>query len=202
MTSALASTDPADVLRRYLAQARDALLWKLDGLGERDLRRPLTPTGTSLLGIVKHCANVELGYFGPTFDRLWPHGDNASFVPLEAYDDDPQADWWVPAEVPAADVLAFYRQVADFADATLREVALDTPGTVAWWPVERATVSLHRIAVHVIEDVSRHAGQADILRESIDGAVGMVDGNTNVPDDYDWPAYRARLKMIADSFPV
>jgi hypothetical protein len=52
-------------LHRYLQSGREVLLWKLDGLGEYDIRRPLTPTGTNLLGIVKHVASVELEYFGP-----------------------------------------------------------------------------------------------------------------------------------------
>ena len=58
----------ADLLR-YLQDARDALPWKLDGLSEYDIRRPLVPTGTNLLGLVKHQAMVEMGYFGDTFGR-------------------------------------------------------------------------------------------------------------------------------------
>jgi hypothetical protein len=49
--------------------AREALVWKLDGLSEYDARRPMVPTGTNLLGLVKHVASVEAGYFGETFDR-------------------------------------------------------------------------------------------------------------------------------------
>ena len=44
-------------------------MWKLEGLSEYDSRRPMTPTGTNLLGLVKHVASVELGYFGETFGR-------------------------------------------------------------------------------------------------------------------------------------
>ena len=58
-------------LRRYLQDGRDAMLWKLDGLSEYDIRRPLVPTGTNLLGLVKHLAGFELGYFGDTFGRPW-----------------------------------------------------------------------------------------------------------------------------------
>jgi hypothetical protein len=61
--------NPKADLLRYLQDGRDALLWKLDGLSEYDIRRPLTPTGTNLLGLVKHIASVELGYFGDTFGR-------------------------------------------------------------------------------------------------------------------------------------
>ena len=56
-------------LHEYLQTGRDALLWKLDGLSEYDVRRPVVPTGTNLLGLVKHVASVEAGYFGATFGR-------------------------------------------------------------------------------------------------------------------------------------
>ncbi|GAA1541550.1 DinB family protein [Nocardioides humi] len=192
---------PADVLRRYLVRAREALLWKLDGLGERDLRLPRTPTGTSLLGTVLHCANVEIGYFGPTFGRSWPEPDHPAVIPLEAYDTDPQADWTVPADLPAAELLAFYERVGAFADAALDELPLDTVGRVPWWPEDRATTTLHRIAVHVMTDLHRHAGQVDVLRELADGAAGLRPDATNLPDGFDWPAYVARLTAIADRFP-
>ncbi|HJZ04073.1 MAG TPA: DUF664 domain-containing protein, partial [Streptosporangiaceae bacterium] len=61
--------DPKADLRRYLQVAREAMLWKLDGLSEYDVRRPMVPTGTNLLGLVKHLASVEFGYFGETFGR-------------------------------------------------------------------------------------------------------------------------------------
>jgi hypothetical protein len=84
--------DPKTVLHHYLQQARDALVWKLDGLSERDARLPRTPTGNNLLGMLKHCLNVEAGYFGPAFGREFPTPDE--LVPLEAYAQDPQADWY------------------------------------------------------------------------------------------------------------
>ena len=59
-------------LRRYLQDAREAMLWKLDGLSEYDVRRPLVPTGTNLLGLVKHVTGVEMGYLGDTFGRPCP----------------------------------------------------------------------------------------------------------------------------------
>lgn len=192
--------DPATALLHYLQGARGSLLWKLEGLGERDLRLPRTPTGTNLLGIVRHCANVEIGYFGPTFGREWPEPDHPLFVSEEAYDADPQADWWVPAAVTAADVADFYRQVWAFCDETVAELPLDARGVVPWWPEDHRDVSLHRIVVHVISDVTRHAGHADVLREGIDGGVGLVAGSTNMPD-VDWPSYVARLRAIADGFP-
>ena len=187
-------------LQHYLQEARDAILWKLEGLGERDLRLPRTPTGTNLLGIVRHCATVEIGYFGPTFGREWPDPGAALVVADDDYRDDPQADWWVPAEVSAAEVVDFYRQVMAFSDATIADLPLDATGSVAWWPEERREVSLARIIVHVISDLTRHAGHADILRESIDGAAGLKVAAMNLPD-VDWTTYVARLTAVAEQFP-
>lgn len=192
--------EPKAALQHYLQEARDALVWKLEGLGERDLRLPRTPTGTNLLGIVRHCANVEICYFGPTFGREWPDPDAPLVVTDEDYDADPQADWWVPAEIPATEVVDFYRAVWAFADATIADLPLDARGVVPWWPEERREVSLQRIVVHVISDTTRHAGHADILREGIDGAAGLKVSSTNLPD-VDWPAYVARLDRVADRFP-
>ena len=192
--------DPKTALHHYLQEARDALHWKLDGVSERDLRLPRTPTGTNLLGIVRHVANVEIGYFGPTFGREWPAPDHPLVVTDEDYDADPQADWWVPADISAAEVAAFYREVAAFSDETIDDLPLDAVGAVPWWPEERREVSLARIVVHVISDTTRHAGHADILREGIDGAAGLAVRSTNLPD-VDWAAYTARLIEVADQFP-
>lgn len=59
-------------LHRCLREAREALVWKLDGLSEYDMRRPLTFHGTNLLGLVKHLSGCEIGYFGWVFDRSFP----------------------------------------------------------------------------------------------------------------------------------
>ncbi len=193
---------PADDLRTYLARAREAIIWKLDGLGERAVRLPRTPTGTSLLGIVLHCANVEIGYFGPTFGRTFPERDHPAVVPEDAYDTDPQADWTVPAEISTAELVAFYGRVAAFTDAAFDELPLDARGRVPWWPEGRAEASLHQVAVHVLADLHRHAGHADILREGIDGAAGLTPAVPNLPDAAGWPSYVARVTAIAEQFPA
>jgi hypothetical protein len=73
--------DPKRDLQRYLRVAREALLWKLDGLSDHDIRRPLVPTGTNLLGLVKHLTGVELGYLGPTQELSnLPEQDPAAVV--------------------------------------------------------------------------------------------------------------------------
>ena len=190
--------DPKTVLHYYLQRARDALVWKLDGLSERDARLPRTPTGNNLLGVVKHCLNVEAGYFGPTFGREFP--TPAELVPMAAYEQDPQVDWYADEDETKDGLVDLYRRVWAFADQTIEELPLDAPGRVPWWHPDRQEVTLQRVIVHVTYDVARHAGQADIMREQHDGATGYQPGNTNVPAGYDWPAYVARLAALADRF--
>src|SRR4051794_32098017 len=191
-------TTDKDSLLTYLRAAREALVWKTEGLSERDLRLPRTPTGTSLIGIVKHCLNVEAGYFGPTFGRKVPMADE--LIPFSAYESDPQVDWYATESETTAGLLDLYRRVGEYVDDTIEELPLDSLGRVPWWPAERGEVTLQRIVVHVIEDVARHAGQADILREQIDGATGLNVRNSNVPDGIDWPAYVDKLRSLADRY--
>jgi uncharacterized damage-inducible protein DinB len=185
-------TDPKETLLRYLQIAREAVVWKLDGLSEYDVRRPLTPTGTNLLGLVKHLASVESGYFGGTFGRPWPEQ-----LPWHSDDADPNDDLWATPEESREDVIAFYRRVWAHATETFERCDLDTAGRVPWWRPERAEVTLHTILVHVIAETNRHAGHADILRETIDRQAGLRADNTNLPDDYDWPAHHARVERAA-----
>ncbi|MFD9737841.1 DinB family protein [Umezawaea sp. NPDC059074] len=191
----MTDSDPKADLRRYLQAARDALLWKLDGLSEYDVRRPLTPTGTNLLGLVKHMAGVEIGYFGDTFGRKFPE-------PLPWYDtmdDDPSADFWATEDETREDIAGLYRRVWAFADETIESTPLDTTGEVPWWPPDRRVTTLHRILVHVIAELNRHAGHADIVRELLDGAIGLRADATNLPDlaADAWAEYREKLERIA-----
>jgi uncharacterized damage-inducible protein DinB len=191
-------TDPKAALSHYLQSSRDALVWKLDGLGQRELRMPRTPTGTNLIGIVKHMANVEIGYFGDTFGRTWPTPHER--ISEGDYEADPQADWYASDGESCGDVLDLYRRVWTFADATIAELPLDGLGRVPWWGEDRNPVTLERIIVHVIVDLARHTGQADILREQIDGSAGLRAGVSNLPEDQDWPSYVARLTTLAERF--
>jgi uncharacterized damage-inducible protein DinB len=192
--SDMTDSDPKDELRRYLQASRDALLWKLDGLSEYDVRRPMTPTGTNLLGLVKHVASVEFGYFGDTFGR-------PADEPLPWFDDDaePNADLWATLDQPREEIVALYHRAWAHSDATIESLSLDSVGRVPWWPEERSEVSLHRILVHMIAETHRHAGHADIVRELIDGAAGLRADNSNIPveDASWWPQYRERLEGIA-----
>jgi uncharacterized damage-inducible protein DinB len=191
----LGMTDPKADLRHYLQAARDALLWKLDGLSEFDARRPLTPTGTNLLGLVKHVALVEAGYLGETFGR--PLAD-----PLPGLEDDaePNADMWATLDESIELVAGFYRRVWAHSDATIEALALDAVGRVPWWPADRGEVTLHRILLHVIAETDRHAGHADLVRELVDGAAGLRVDNANLASDDRawWLAYRDRLQRVAE----
>lgn len=186
--------DPKADLHRYLQAGRDALLWKLDGLAEYDVRRPLVPTGTNLLGVVKHVASVEAGYFGDTFGR--PFGE-----PLPWLEDgsEPNADMWAAAGESRGQIVGLYHRVWAHSDATIDALALDAIGHVPWWPDDRAEVTLHQILVHMIAETHRHAGHADIVRELVDGAAGLRDGNDNLAsgDQQWWQGYRSRLEQAA-----
>ncbi|HYJ69822.1 MAG TPA: DinB family protein [Nocardioidaceae bacterium] len=190
--------EPKAALLHYLQANRDALLWKLDGLGERDLRMPRTPTGTNLIGIVKHMVNVEIGYFGDTFGRKWPTPEE--LVADEVFETDPQADWYATEDETCDGIVDLYRRVWTFADATIEELPLDALGRVPWWGERGSGVTLERIIVHVIVDLARHVGHADIIREEIDGAVGLRADNSNLPDQQDWSAYVAKLTALAERF--
>jgi uncharacterized damage-inducible protein DinB len=190
----MTDSDPKADLRRYLQAARDALLWKLDGASEYDIRRPMTRTGTNLLGLVKHVAGVEAGYFGDCLGRPFDE-------PLPWMDEDaaPNADMWATADESRDDIVALYRRVWAHADATIEALPLDATGEVPWWPADRREPTLHRLLAHVVAEVQRHAGHADIVRELIDGAAGLRDGNTNLADGDPawWEAYRANLEQVA-----
>ena len=188
--------DPKRTLHRYLADTRAALIAKVEGVSERDARLPRTPTGTNLIGIVKHVLNVEATYFGVTFDRPYPHSDD--LVKAEVFDDDPQADWYATADETVAEILARYRRVSAHADETIAALDLDAVGHVPHWGGREVT--LHQMLVHTFADLAQHAGQADILRESIDGAAGWHGIGDNIPDGYDWAGYVARLTELADRF--
>jgi hypothetical protein len=160
-------------LHGYLQGARDTLIWKLDGLGEYDIRRPMTPTGTNLLGLVKHSAGSHLGYLGEVFGR--PHD---IVLPWLADDADPNADMWATPDESREEIIELYRATWAFADATIDELPLDAPGRVPWWG--DSEVTLHHVLVHLTAETQRHAGHADIAREMIDGAAGLLPGVDNL----------------------
>jgi uncharacterized damage-inducible protein DinB len=190
----MAGSDPKADLHRYLQIAREAVLWKLDGLSEYDIRRPMVPTGTNLLGLVKHLASVEQGYFGDTFGR--PSGEALPWLEEDA---EPNADMWATADESRQQIVDLYHRTWAHSDATIDALALDDTGRVPWWPEQHSEVTLHRILIHMIAETNRHAGQADLVRELIDGAAGLSQGNDNLAthDPSWWATYRARLEQAA-----
>lgn len=143
-----------------LDRHRDVVLWKLEGLDDEQLRRRMTPTGTSLLGLVKHLACVEYGWFCETFGR-----------PVEKIiqnPDDPEEDLRIEPHESTADVLGYYQRARAAADQVVAELGVEEEGT-AWFG---DAVSMRWVLIHMIEETARHAGHMDILRELIDGAVG------------------------------
>ena len=147
-------------LKVALDRHRDAVLWKLEGVSDQDLRRPLVPSGTNLLGLVKHLAAVEYGWFCDTFGR--------PTEPLPFDDDDPDADLRVRPEETTADVLAFYTRARATADRVIDEIGLEETG-MAWFG---EPVTMRWVLIHMVEETARHAGHVDILRELIDGMTG------------------------------
>jgi len=190
----MASPDPKADLHRYLQIAREALLWKLDGLSDYDIRRPMVPTGTNLLGLVKHVASVELGYFGETFGR--PFNEPLPWLDEGA---EPNADMWATADESRDQIVDLYRRAWAHSDATIEALSVDDLGHVPWWPPDRSEVTLHRVLVNMIAETDRHTGQADILRELIDGAAGLRVDNGNMPsvEPKWWDDYRNRLEQAA-----
>jgi uncharacterized damage-inducible protein DinB len=186
--------DAREDLHRYLQEGREALLWKLEGVSEHDARRPLTPTGTNLLGLVKHVASVESEYLGLVFRRPFPEE-----LPWSADGAERDADLWALPDERREDVVALYRRVWAHGDATVAALPLDAEGSVPWWPEGRRTVTLHRVLVHLVAETHRHAGHADVVRELVDGAAGLSPRDDNLARSGAdaWRAHHDRVERAA-----
>ena len=181
-----------DDLRGYLQEGRDAVVRSLDGLSEYDARRPLVPSGTNLLGLVKHLSGIELGYLGACVGRPSP-------VPLPWEDDGSvweSADMWATPDQTRAYLLDLYRTAWRHSDESLASIALDAPATVAWWPQERRRTTFGHLVVRVVAETAQHAGHCDILRETVDGRSGRDAAD---PEDW-WATYVGRIQAAADTF--
>jgi uncharacterized damage-inducible protein DinB len=143
-----------------LGRHRDVVRWKVEGLDDEQLRRQMTPSGTSLLGLVKHLAAVEYGWFCQTFGR------DTERLPFD--DGDMNADLRVEPHETTADIMAFYARACAAADEVIAATDLEALGR-AWWGDQ---VSMRWVLLHMVEETARHAGHMDILRELIDGATG------------------------------
>jgi uncharacterized damage-inducible protein DinB len=176
-----------ETLHAFLNKQRDVFVWKLQELDDDALRKPMTPTGTNLLGMLQHLAAVEYDWFCLTFGR--------ETEPLPFDENDESADLRVGPTETTEDIFAFYSRAREAADRVITELDLEATGTS--WAGD--TVSLRWVLLHMIEETARHAGHADIVRELIDGAAGLRRDVGNMPDgDEDWWSdYRARLEQAA-----
>jgi uncharacterized damage-inducible protein DinB len=180
--------DPKTYLHLYLQQVRDVLVWKLDGLSEYDARRPLTPTGTNLLGLVKHMTGNEFGYFGEVFDR-------PAHAAEWLVDRTQSEDFLARPEETSEEVVAEYKRSWMHADATIAALDLDSPGKVPHFPEGMRDVTLQWMLVHMITETCRHAGHADIVRELIDGSAGYHPTVSNLPEG--WSELHKRVEIAA-----
>lgn len=179
-----------DFAKRYLhdelREVREEMVGKLDGLSEYDVRRPLTATGTNLLGLVKHLALWESRYLGEVFGRPFPEA-------LPRWDDLEArgTDMWATEHETRGEIVDRYRRVWEHTDATIEALAVDAPGHVPWWP--RPDVLLFNVLVHRVTETNRHAGHADILREQLDGATATAAGR----EPAFWEARCAEIERAA-----
>jgi hypothetical protein len=189
----VAAQDLKSELVSRLDRLNQGVLHKLEHLSEYDLRRPMTPTATNLLGLAFHLASLQAEYFGETFDRPFPREDEFYYRTDE--NADPQDDIWVRPEATSAWVVELYRATWEHAKRTIATLELDSPGQIPTSPY--AEVTLGEMLVHMVDETARHAGHMDILRELIDGAIGRYPGDGRIDGDYDWAAYWERVEAGA-----
>jgi hypothetical protein len=180
-------------LHRKLQASRATLLAKLDGLSEYDRRRPMTPTGTNLLGLVKHLAGLEYGYLGESFGR--PAPETLSWVADGSIWQG--ADMWARADESSEYLIGLYRRACAHADHLIADLDLDAPGSVAHWPEDRRNTTLGVLLIRMVAETAQHAGHADIVREVIDGKGGPDQDGLDEPG---WREYLAQVQAAADAF--
>lgn len=150
-----------EVLTGFLDHYRKTLLEICEGLTEEQLRRPMVPSGTSLLGLVKHLVYVERGWFQESVA-------NEPFeYPFDS--DDPDIDFRIEEGETSEEIFDLYRRACERSRRALEEASLDD---LIQDPKRSRDYNVRWIAVHMIEETARHVGHADILREQIDGRTG------------------------------
>lgn len=181
-------------LHDKLQEVRRVLPAKVEGLSEYEMRRPVTPSGTNLLGLIKHLAGLEYGYLGESFDRAAPEA-------LSWMDDGSVwdgADMWVTADESSDYILGLYQRACAHADRTIADLDLTAPGSVAHWPEGKRDTTLGFLLIRMVAETAQHAGHADIVREVVDGRGGP--DHESFGDDDSWRAYVSRIQAAADSF--
>ncbi len=180
-------------LRWHLQHVREAIVATLDGLDEYDRRRPMTPSGTNLLGLVKHLAGIELEYLGVCVGR--PPAFGGSWDDDEAVSEN--ADMWATADESSDKLIERYRSAWRHSDESIEQLGLAAQAHVPWWPEERRDTTLGVLLVRVVSETSQHAGHADILREMIDGQGGS--DHADVGDAQWWSDHVDRVQHAADA---
>lgn len=188
-------SDLKEELHRKLQASRAVLLSKLDGLSEYDRRRPMTPTGTNLLGLVKHLAGLEYGYLGESFGHPGP--ETMSWI--EDGSIWQGADMWARPEESSEFIIGLYRRACTHADGVIAALGLEAPGSVAHWPEDRRETTLAVLLIRMVAETAQHAGHADIVRELIDGKGGPDQDSIDEPT---WREYIAQVQAAADTFAV
>ena len=185
--------DLKEELHRNLKASRAVLLSKLDGLCEYDRRRPMTPTGTNLLGLVKHLAGLEYLYLGESLGL--PAQETMSWVEDGSIWDG--ADMWATPDESSDYILGLYRRACAHADGVITALDLDAPGSVAHWPEDRRDTTMGVLLIRMVAETAQHAGHADIVRELIDGKGGADQDSI---DESAWREYLAQVQAAADAF--
>jgi hypothetical protein len=186
--------DLKEELHRKLQAGRTGLLSRLEGLGEYDLRRPMTPTGTNLLGLVKHLAGVEYEYLGGSFKR--PAPETMSWIEDGSLWE--SADMWATADESSEYLIGLYKRACAHGDRTIADLDLETPGWVAHWPEGKRDTTLGVLLVRMVSETAQHAGHADVVRELIDGHAGQ--DHDEMGDEIWWREYVAGIQAAADAF--
>jgi hypothetical protein len=180
-------------LHRKLQDSRATLLSRLDDLSEYDRRRPMTPTGTNLLGLVKHLAGLEYGYLGESFNRPAPE-TLSWFADGSVWQG---ADMWAKPDESSEYIIGLYRRACAHADRVIADLDLEAPGSVAHWPAGRRDTTLGVLLIRMVAETAHHAGHADIARELIDGKGGP---DRDAFDESAWREYLAQVQAAADAF--
>jgi hypothetical protein len=181
-------------LHAALQVTRGVMVAKCEGLSEYDVRRPLTPSGTNLLGLVKHLVGCERVYLGTSFGRqpdfTLPWEEDGS-----VWDG---ADMWARPDESREWLLDLYARACAHGDETVAALELDAPGSVPHWPEEHRATTLGVLLIRMVDETAHHAGHADICRELVDGQ-GQPD-RAEAGDDAYWTSYVARIQAAANSF--
>jgi uncharacterized protein DUF664 len=185
--------DLKEELHGKLRAGRATLLSKLDDLSEYDRRRPMTPTGTNLLGLVKHLAGLEYAYLGESFG--YPAPERLSWIEDGSIWEG--ADMWATPDESSDYITGLYRRACAHADGVIAALDLDAPGSVAHWPEDRRATTLGALLIRMVAETAQHAGHADVIRELVDGKGGP---DQDTIDEATWRRYVGQVQAAASAF--